>query len=167
MENLTEIKKHPGGRPLKCKSPAELQQKIDNYFNDCEKNNKHLTVTGLALALDFTSRYMLIEYEGRDEFATAIKKAKLRVQNYLENKLFSNNAAGTIFNLKNNFGWQDKQEINQTTTVNNNQFDISKLTPDDLVQLSNMLKKIRQPVATDAVVVREIGENVKEEKGSA
>ena len=75
------------------------------------------SVTGLALALGM-SRQTLLEYEGEvegrekkdPEFADTIKRAKLRIHNYLELNLYSPSPTGTIFNLKNNFDWKDRVE---------------------------------------------------------
>jgi|AntAceMinimDraft_18_1070375.scaffolds.fasta_scaffold04292_2 hypothetical protein len=95
------------------KTPEDLQKDIDKYFDDCEENNTPLTVTGLALALD-TSRHTLLNYEhdlGKD-FNAIIKKAKLMCENFAEQYLFSGKkVAGAIFNLKNNYGWIDKQQF--------------------------------------------------------
>ena len=45
-------------------------------------------------------------------FFFTIKKAKSKVEDYLEKKLLTGNSAtGIIFNLKNNFEWKDKQEV--------------------------------------------------------
>ncbi|MCK9371036.1 DNA-packaging protein [Candidatus Dojkabacteria bacterium] len=94
------------GRPLKFKSVEELQAKIDAYFNDTPKDE--WTITGLALALD-TSRKVLVEYEDKDEFSNAVKKAKLIVENGYEIDLKKAGRSGTIFALK-NFDWRDKTE---------------------------------------------------------
>lgn len=72
------------------------------------------TITGLALALD-TSRETLLNYEERDEFFDTIKKAKDRCEHYNEQMLFSTTPTGTIFNLKNNYGWKDKTETDVTS----------------------------------------------------
>lgn len=69
------------------------------------------TITGLALALD-TSRETLINYEDKEEYFDTIKRAKIKCQNYAERSLFSTTPTGPIFNLKNNYGWQDKTEQN-------------------------------------------------------
>jgi predicted adenine nucleotide alpha hydrolase (AANH) superfamily ATPase len=119
------------GRPPKYETPEEMQEAIDSYFSDIETHNeevvrkelsasllKHPSVTGLTLALGFSERKSLIDYSEKDEFLHTIKKAKLRVENYVEERLYHNNAAGCIFNLKNNFGWKDKQEIENTGNIN-------------------------------------------------
>lgn len=99
------------GRPLKFKSPKEIEDKAMEYFEMCDESGRPYTITGLALALD-TDRHTLINYGEKDEYLHTIKKLKQIVENYAEEKLFNcNNTAGVIFNLKNNYGWVDKQEI--------------------------------------------------------
>lgn len=102
----------PAGRPLKFQSVEELQEKIDAYFVKCDEDKEPYTITGLALALD-TWRSVLCDYEEKDEFSNTIKKAKARVENYAEKKLYGGNPAGPIFALK-NFNWSDKQQLEHT-----------------------------------------------------
>lgn len=102
--------KHAGGRPPKYTEVEEMQKKIDKYFEDCKLNNRPYTITGLGLALDM-SRQDLINYSKKEKFFDTIKRAKMRVENYLEERLINDSSAtGIIFNLKNNYGWKDKQE---------------------------------------------------------
>ena len=105
-----------GGRPPKWKTPEELQKQIDKYFEDCQANNEPLTITGLALALD-TYRDVLMDYQNKDEFSNTIKKAKLKIENAYEKRLIQNGRSGDIFALK-NFGWTDKQEIENNVSIN-------------------------------------------------
>ena len=108
--------KHPGGRPPKYKTKEELEEKIDRYFIECDREHEPYTVTGLALALD-VDRKTLINYSEKDEFFHTIKKAKGKVENYLEKRLIKDSSAtGIIFNLKNNYGWKDRQEIDANVT---------------------------------------------------
>lgn len=84
-----------------------LQKKIDEYFESTEIP----TMSGLALALDMDRR-SLLNYSKDERFFPTIKKARDRVEAFVEERLMSGNAtAGVIFNLKNNFGWIDKQEV--------------------------------------------------------
>ena len=77
--------------------------------------SKPYTVTGLAVALD-TTRDTLIDYQKKDEFSDTIKRAKEMCHQYAEDSLFiGKNPIGAIFNLKNNYGWQDKQEVDHTS----------------------------------------------------
>lgn len=98
------------GRPLKFATPEDMQTKADEYFDLCKATGKPLTVTGLALALD-TSRETLCDYQARDEFSDTVKRLKLRVEQYAEERLYSGPATGPIFALK-NFGWKDSQDMN-------------------------------------------------------
>ena len=109
--------KHPGGRPPKYKAKEEMQKKINKYFEECDYKNEPYTVTGLAMALDM-SRQALVNYEGKDEFVDTIKKAKMKVEEYLERRLIRDSSVtGIIFNLKNNYDWRDKQEIEHSGTI--------------------------------------------------
>lgn len=89
---------------------------IDEYFSTCDKMQRPYTITGLALFLDMDRKTLLrYEKEYEDEFCHTIKRAKERVQEFVECCLFKKGIAqGVMFNLKNNFGWQDKQEIDAT-----------------------------------------------------
>jgi len=115
------------GRPLKFKSAKKLQEQIDGYFSSCFEEKtivkddgeeekvkiqiKPYTITGLALFLD-TDRQTLLNYENRMEYFDTIKKAKTKIEAFAEECLFTNrNTAGVIFNLKNNYNWVDKQEV--------------------------------------------------------
>lgn len=108
----------PVGKPLKFKTPEELKEKIDKYFKETDQSE--WTITGLAMALD-TSRQTLLEYEGEvegreknEEYADAVKKAKLKVENGYEIDLKKSGRSGTIFALK-NFDWKDKTETDHTS----------------------------------------------------
>ncbi len=111
-------KKHAGGRPRKWKSPEEMSRAIEAYFATCDEKEDPYTVTGLALALGMT-RLGLLGYGERDEFASTVEKAKLRVQAGLERWLYRGKGwgPGLIFGLKNNYGWKDVQGIEHSGNV--------------------------------------------------
>ena len=98
------------GRPLKFKSVKELEEKIDSYFAD--EKNKPWTITDLAFWLD-CDRRTLTNYENRDKFFPTIKRAKTKIEADIEKNALQGiyNPTFAIFNMKNNFGWQDKQEV--------------------------------------------------------
>lgn len=120
------------GQKPKYESPEEMQAVIDEYFKSCEGRvltnaegtpmlnkygmpiiygEKPLTMSGLALALGFTSRQTLIDYKAKPEFADTVTRAKQRVEEYVEGRLFDKDgSAGAKFSLENNFGWASKQE---------------------------------------------------------
>lgn len=101
--------KNKGGRPPLYDTPEKMQKVIDAYFAECDIDDRPYTIAGLALALDM-DRSSINNYQSKDEFFLTIKRAKLRIEARLEERLDGSNATGTIFNLKNNFGWKDVQQ---------------------------------------------------------
>ena len=122
--------KNKGGRPPKYKSKKEIEGLIEQYFEDCKgkpyldekgrplrdkgriiwKEYPHPpTVTGLALALGFTTRKSLLEYQGKPEFVNTITRAKTVIEEYAERRLFDREGVqGAKFSLINNFkGWSE------------------------------------------------------------
>lgn len=106
------------GRPLKFKSPEELQEKAEEYFRSCAEPKvsgdaiyfEPITITGLALHLD-TTRETLCDYAEKDGFSDTVKKLKMRVENFAEKHLYiGKSATGAIFALK-NFGWSDNNSL--------------------------------------------------------
>ena len=126
------------GRPPRFRTKEEIQEKIDAYFKECEgevlkdkDGNPMLnkwgnpiifrqrppTVTGLALALGFTTRLSLINYQGKKEFMNTITRAKTQIEEYTEQRLFDKDGSnGAQFSLRNNFsGWNEhsKSELDE------------------------------------------------------
>jgi hypothetical protein len=100
-----------GGRLRKYQTLDELQSKIDSYFDECDSLKQPYAWTGLALFLGFTSCQALDNYIQRDEFSDAVRRAKLRCENYAETlALTGRNPSGPIFILK-NYGWTDKEQF--------------------------------------------------------
>ena len=129
---------------LKFRNNDELKVMIDAYFEECEKKKRPLTITGLCLALD-TGRTTLLEYEGglknkikvsipreeREKMAHTIKRAKLMCQNYAEEFLFAGkNVVGAIFNLKANYGWEDRNVLSLETPITGLKIEIVKSKED-------------------------------------
>jgi hypothetical protein len=123
--------KHAGGRPLAFKTAKEMQEAIDEYFDNCDnrlvqgydnKTNEQFayispepyTMSGLAYALGIDRR-TLLDYSERGEFLPTLKRARDRVQMDVERRLMEKAPTGAIFNLKNNFGWKDEVKQDITT----------------------------------------------------
>ena len=70
------------------------------------------TMTGLALALGFSSRQSLLNYQGKKQFVDTITRAKSFIEAYAEERLFDRDGVqGAKFSLINNFkGWREKPE---------------------------------------------------------
>ena len=111
------------GRPLDYSTPEQLKEAIDKYFKETEQ--KDITYTGLLIHLDLT-KPSFDAYRDREGYSNIVTMAKLFIENAYEIDLRDKGNAGTIFALK-NFGWVDKQEIKQETTIN----EIKIKLPDD------------------------------------
>lgn len=121
------MENNKSGRPLLFKTVKELEDKINSYFED--ENNKPYTITDLAVWLD-CDRKTLTNYENRDKFFPTIKRAKTKIEAGIEKGALLGlyNPTFSIFNMKNNFGWQDKQEVD---VASNNRVQIINDLPDD------------------------------------
>jgi hypothetical protein len=130
-ENTGEqAEKHAGGRPPKYPTPELLQSAVDDYFESCwvDKITEHTdkegnctmstvryqqrpyTIMGLAMHLDL-SRQGLCEYADKGQFSDIVKKAKQKVEMFVEEQLlWSKSATGAIFWLKNHADYTDKMQ---------------------------------------------------------
>lgn len=117
-------------RPKLYSSVEDMEKIIDEYFKKCDEKEKPYTMSGLAYALDMDRR-SLLNYSKDEMFFPTIKKAREKVEQQLEeNALMGKaNATFTIFNLKNNYGWQDKTEVQ-----------VNKNPIEDLTPLAELLK---------------------------
>ena len=107
-------KGNKGGQKPFYETPEKLQNKADEYFNQCLSDDRPVTISGLCYHLGFESLQSFYDYEKRQEFSYAIKKLRLFVVSVYEELLSKGNSTGAIFALK-NFGWKDKQEIEVTS----------------------------------------------------
>ena len=170
----------PAGRPRKYKTPEEMQVIIDQYFKECEGeilldkdgnpmldkwghpiiiNKKPPTITGLALALGFTSRMALLNYQDRPEFVDTITRAKSRVEAYVESRLFDRDGAvGAKFSLINNFkGWSERQNIEHTGVGGG---PIMYALSD--IELENSLRELLGRIKDDELMLSDIYEDTPE-----
>ena len=122
--------KWKGPRP-KYTTVEEVQERINAYFKECEEQEMYPTVSGLAYEMGI-ERQTLVRYKRledsedlkyisdpavRKAISSSIKEAYKHIQNGYEQKLINSKTQviGTVFALKNNFNWVDKQEVEQTT----------------------------------------------------
>ena len=101
------------GAPFKYNTDKQILDIADVFFANCDAKSEPYTITGLALALD-TDRKTLMAWENSDRLCNTIKKIKSKVEEYVERRVAMGKIppAVGIFMLK-NFGWTDKQEIDQ------------------------------------------------------
>lgn len=119
-------------KPKKFKTPEDLQMKIDQYFEECDsrvvqvysksmqeivdmKKPRPYTIEWLCEILE-CDRDTVLNYEKwewYEDYFGIIKKAKMKIQrNKVERGLdWDSNPAVTIFDLKNNHSYKEKQEV--------------------------------------------------------
>lgn len=115
-------------RPQKY-TPELLQKEAEKYFKKCDETiisydkttlktiTKPKTLSWLCLWLKVSKDY--ISEKAKDKmFSETIKQIRLEVENNIEEWIlqWSYNATSWIFNLKNNFDWRDKSEVDQNNT---------------------------------------------------
>lgn len=98
------------GRPLIFSNCLDVDGMCELYFEECEEDKAHPTVSGLALFLN-VDRKTVYNYQNKEEFYPVIKRAKARIEAHLEQMLFGTTVTGVIFNLKNNFDWKDQKQL--------------------------------------------------------
>lgn len=115
-------------------TPEELEDKINEYFNESDvvkktityynqgkpvsKEVKIYTFPGLCLYLGFCARdqYWKEMKDAESPYQHTLKKGYVRIQQYLEELAIHNsNPAGPVFILK-NMDYSDMQTVNQNVT---------------------------------------------------
>ena len=97
-------------RPKKYNTADELETVLEEYMANCRVP----TVEGMARALGIT-RQTLINYSKEDEFFGTISAYKAYINEFLMEGMLLNelHAQGTMFNLRNNYGY-DAEEKNKS-----------------------------------------------------
>lgn len=93
---------------------AQLQARIEEYFNICAEDDMKPSVAGLALAIGVDRRRLWEWSQGeKSDRMDTIKRAyavlDLMMNDYMQNGKI--NPVSGIFLMKNNFGYQDKQDV--------------------------------------------------------
>ena len=135
------------GKPKKWGAVEELQADINAYFKWCDDNplrdrsdtqpevTRPYTIEGLCAFLE-CDRVTLINYqqeEGYEEYFSTIKAAKNKIQQNKVERALSGlaPAATSIFDLKNNHGYRDKQETEHSGNVAINKIERTIVKPDE------------------------------------
>lgn len=135
--------------------PEQVEQRLEEYFAIHFENDLKPTVAGMGLALNGMDRRRLWEIKtgnlkgGTTEYnlptstLDAIKKAYKIMENMWENYMQNGkiNPVSGIFLGKNNFGYQDKQEMVLTPNTN----------PEVDYNVDDIKKRLSAPTSTLAI----------------
>ena len=122
------------GKPRKLPEVDKIEGMLDKYFNDCIEQKKAPTKSGLAYSLGLLdtcsidlaitrakeqrlpekpTEQQIERYYSDRLISLHLKRAMLRIEDYLQNALLTNGkSVGAIFTLKNHYGYKDVQDIN-------------------------------------------------------
>lgn len=99
------------GRPRYYSDPIELEQKVAEYFDYCERHQKPPGICGLSLFLGFSDRSSFQRYEKYEGFSHVVKSARLRIESWIEEKTAQKDSyhPGLIWLSKAHYGWREPE----------------------------------------------------------
>ena len=137
LSNALEIAALP---PIDTNNVTEVENRISEYFAICIKNDMKPNMPGMALSLgvDRTTLWKWtngVEINKPEVVRNTLKKAvnllNIQMEDYMQNGKI--NPVSGIFLMKNNMGYQDKQEV----VVTPNQ--VNEVSENSLLEESNLL----------------------------
>lgn len=108
------------GRPPAFTSPKELEEKLDNYFAQFEvKGCKDIPEWTDLMNFLGVHRDTIHVYSSKQGYSDPIKNAKQKCEAFIAKGIMKGelNATGGIFNLKHNYGWKDRQELEHSGSI--------------------------------------------------
>lgn len=110
--------------PVDMKKPENVLERVTLYFQTCADDDMKPSVAGLALAFGIERNTLwkwmngvqsdYIPSESRNMLKKAYQILNVQMENYMQNGKI--NPVAGIFLMKNNMGYQDKQEVVLTPT---------------------------------------------------
>lgn len=110
VKNMAELRKLP---PIDTRDPDVINERLDQFFEYCEKSGLRPTVTLLAAAMGVRRETIWRWEQEENARGEAIARAKGLLEAITEEWLASGKISppSGIFILKNHFGWRDNIEI--------------------------------------------------------
>lgn len=96
--------------PRSLGTPEQVAVQIEEYFAKAAKEKRPFTIMGLCNALGICRRTWHNYRHEQPDYTDILDAAKLRVEQWWEERLGSTAATGAIFWLKNNGGYKDLQQ---------------------------------------------------------
>lgn len=99
------------------KTPQDLDDKINSYFEWADLTETPYTIERMAVHIGCDVD-TICNYSHKDKYVGVVKKAKDRIlSKAVEGLQTKQQVAGTIFYLKNRYGFRDKQELDTTSNI--------------------------------------------------
>lgn len=119
------------GRPRLFKDEQEFENKVIEYIEYCEVNERFVNIAGLCRYLGIHRQRF---YDQKEYYSDTF----LRVQEMLEDETLNNKTTPvpiTMLYLKNKFGYKDKIETENTNVNTNKNIDLSAISTEELKKL--------------------------------
>lgn len=107
----------PNGRPRLYDDPIFFEERVEQYFDDCQKNDTPPTLADISYFLGFEDKESFSNYANYDGFSRTVKRARLRIEGIRSQALVKKETftPGQIFDLKANFGWRENGDATNDT----------------------------------------------------
>lgn len=113
------------------KSAEEFENKVVEYIEYCETNERFVNIAGLCRYLGIHRQRF---YDQKEYYSDTF----LKVQEMLEDETLNNKTTPvpiTMLYLKNKFGYKDKVETENTNVNTNKNIDLSAISTEELKKL--------------------------------
>jgi hypothetical protein len=105
-------------RDVKFRNGDEFKAAAIRYFKECEALGEPMSMNGLCLSIGTTRGSFWRWRRGREDLEPEIEFAKAIVEYGLEKRLITEkHVVGMIFNLVNNFGWQNVRIVEENVSI--------------------------------------------------
>lgn len=146
-----------GSQPHEAYRTAQIMRKgINEYFADCDANDKPYTLPGLSLHLGLRTR-VLLDYQYGDDypvFQRVIDYALQRIEAYAAEKLFAlkGNTKGIEFLMQNTANYATQSKVNSKQELEITEKQRLRQLPDTEIKgkLLHILPKIQEIVEKKA-----------------
>ena len=149
-----------GGRPRKY-TPTKMRNKINDYFCNCEKQDKLPSLKSMMLYLKLAPN-ALYTYAKVPEFQAIFDQARLIISDWLESDVYTSKGqvAGKLSYMQNLHNWTNKTEVetvNRELTVDEAKAKIEALAPALLELIKTSPEFLRQllptPTTKETIVI--------------
>ena len=116
------------GRPKLFKTEKDFEDRVIEYIEYCEINERFVNIAGLC-------RHLGIHRQRFYDQKTYYPDTFLRIQEILEDETLNNTTQAvpiTLLYLKNKFGYRDKIETENTNTNTNKNMNLDNLTDEQI-----------------------------------
>lgn len=104
------------GRKMSYRSSVELEEKIRDYFSNCQHERKIPNIAGLCSYLGIGKKtfYNYLNNEDLPDYNEVMERTRLAMEDIYVQGLFSKHSSGSQFILKNQCNWDAEENIKNT-----------------------------------------------------